>query len=294
MRKSDRFGSAKHSAGDRMMVRGGVISGTTSAVSNVDSAKTAQDAWLYTTLAAAESSGDPWADGDTIRITDPAPDVDFVYASALDTNGHSGLRHKDPFDDASLYATTTLANGEGPGTDPDTWDAKWVEVASFASKDAALDRSRFTLDSNSVADIMNFNPATASGHSVSFFIIRDFTSTGSGGAFTQLECAAYVDGSSSKFVQIRRQDFVNGTNFIYGHSSIGYSSTGVGSKTSADWFIYVKGSAFAIWDGASLIATAVPATRGSVLVNSAQIAGTSNVSNVNMMLKTTIVGSLSA
>ena len=73
--------------------------------------------WEYKNLTTAESSGDAWLNGDTVRA---GPTI-FVYMSTLATSGHSGLIHKDPVVDGSTVSDATVGEEEAVGTDPDTW-----------------------------------------------------------------------------------------------------------------------------------------------------------------------------
>jgi hypothetical protein len=77
--------------------------------------------WEYADLSTAESSGDPWVDGDQVTITGGAV---FTYLDSLAVSGYSGLIHKYPWDGTGVLGSVTTAgvnSSQAEGTDPDTW-----------------------------------------------------------------------------------------------------------------------------------------------------------------------------
>jgi hypothetical protein len=79
--------------------------------------QTAVGPWEYDTLALAESSVDPWVDGDQVTITGGAV---FLYMADVAADGYSGLIHKDPFNETGTL-TGVVLNASEPPSDPDLW-----------------------------------------------------------------------------------------------------------------------------------------------------------------------------
>lgn len=108
----------------------GVCSGTFGGISGTAAARDYLLAATYASTSEAESSGDSWAEGAIITITGGPV---FKYVSALDNSangGHSGLIHKNPFNDSDEVGTVTAhTNGlTDGGEDPDTWG--WTNASS--------------------------------------------------------------------------------------------------------------------------------------------------------------------
>lgn len=80
--------------------------------------------WEYATLSAAESSGDPWVNGDQVTITGGAV---FLYIANAAVSGYSGLLHKEPYGASiTTLSAATVVDSEAEGVDPDSW-TNWTD-----------------------------------------------------------------------------------------------------------------------------------------------------------------------
>ena len=210
--------------------------------------------WVYASLAAAEASGDPWGDGDTIRINGGAT---FLYYTALETNGHSGLIHKFPYDDTDEISAVALRKSEGPGVDPDSWGgSSWDYSLAITTKgvdydfDTASSRSRLRKLTNTGRSMI-INTDVADNDTEMFCIMRDLkcvTTIVSGSALWSY-CMVYVDASNYD------QAFIvaapgSSANFGLAANSTQYGSISYGTETQC--WLYVTDNKCALWfDGAA-------------------------------------------
>lgn len=113
------------------------------ATGNVGSVTVDLGVWEYASLAAAESSGDSWIDGDDVQITGGAL---FIYSSSLAVDSYSGLIHKYPYDGTGTlgeYSSITSTVSTAQGVDPDTWTGWTQTTVGGGTADTSGGRSRF-------------------------------------------------------------------------------------------------------------------------------------------------------
>lgn len=294
--------ATKHVQGDWYMVYGGVIDNSIKVVSQPVKKPgkipggQGVATWSYATLSAAESSGDGWSNNDVIRITTPNPDVDFIYHSSLNSNGHSGLRHKDPFGDGAAYATSVLTNGEGVATDPDTWNAKWVESANvYASLGVLGGRSRFVSNINGITSSFNYTPTTPADAQVSMLIARKFLmNCPQNGGDGRVILISHISGSSRTSLLLFRNEQLDVTNLLYRNSAGTNVSTSIANDAEIELFMYTRSDAIAIWDGVTLEVSGASYTAASAITTqvSMSMLNPNGVQDHITTLETMLVGYL--
>jgi len=219
--------------------------------------------WSYTTLAVAESSGDSWNDGDIIRITNPSPDVDFRYWVALDTAGHSGLVHRFPHGGSNEYRPNLYTAVSG---DPDVWSDWNTIVTPFNTQDAGLNGSRFiasTTGEKTWGYRPGFNLPADAVHTFSICNDSYFDAPAAGG-YVRLTAKCY-DGVTINAVTINQDKAFAGSSNLYLFDADGVlESIGVAGSANANFYIYVMGSAYAIWRDDVLVKSGVPAATGGL------------------------------
>ena len=206
--------------------------------------------WEYASLAIAEASGDAWQDGDDIQITSGAL---FLYYSALDTNGHSGLIHKDPYDDSSVVSAVALRVGEGPGVDPDSWSGPgWDYSLAITTKgvdydfDASGSRSRIRkLTGGGRAMIVNTSLNTADTEY--FIILRDCSCIEliSSGSQAWAYAYAHKDSSNRNEAHLVADDAISTSNWYLNANS--NTATSKAKGTEAHIWLYVTDGKCALW-----------------------------------------------
>lgn len=213
--------------------------------------------WVYASIAIAEASSDPWIDGNTISITGGA---DFIYTSAMEVNGYSGLVHKDIFNDASIISTSaTFTTGEGESTDPDVWDAT-ITYGTGISADTLLDinsgYSRIHKVNNSAEPTLKANTLTSATDDIDVFIYDDMlmaSTQASGGLLQFFTSITYMDSSNVWFIRVNYDTSNSATNLIvYNGTS---TDLGIERTTRRRYFLYIRKSDgnTAIWtDGDSV------------------------------------------
>ena len=202
--------------------------------------------WEYATLAAAESSGDPWVNGDQVTITGGAV---FTYLLALAVSGYSGLIHKYPYDGIGTAGTlnaSTVAESQDENVDPDTWG--WADN-SIGTKGVDYD-----FDTNSgyarFRDLTNFvgyaslrSPNIGSSEA-ELFIIMDLVNliTTITVNKARLWNSNYIDASNAKYTRLS----AGSTNWELLHNS-GTADTGKAYTGTYRIFWYLKQGQWAVW-----------------------------------------------
>jgi hypothetical protein len=253
--------------------------------------------WEYSSLAVAEASGDSWQNGDTVQITSKAT---FLYFTALELNGHSGLIHDDPFDDGGSPSAMTVRENEGEGTDPDTWDytdnGSGVKGTDYEhDTDSGYSRMRDILADGrvSLSSTANVNSADVE----TFHILRKIKieeATPGGTDIVYMNFNAYVSGSAyNRTLLIVRADE---TPYYVLHGASSQTSTGINAFVERDLWIYVKAGSVAIWTNDD----ATPAwtgddnsPSGTVGYNSFVAGRTEFAGTTTITLKTVISGGFS-
>lgn len=209
--------------------------------------------WTYASLSAAESSGDGWSNGDQINITGGAT---FLYYSALDTNGHSGLIHKNPYNDANVISTVTLRDAEGSGTDPDSWTGTgWDTSLSITTSgtdfefDTTGGRSRIRkLTAGGRAMVINTDYETAD---TEFFVcLRNAkivtTAATEGERAFWMYAYANIDGTDRAYAWITVEPYDSSYwGVTYDNANIDWSTKSYGTET--DLWLYVKDGSAYFW-----------------------------------------------
>ena len=157
--------------------------------------------WEYASLAAAESSGDSWADGVDVTITGGAL---FIYDATLAVDSYSGLIHKYPWDGtgtiAALDQVDSIANSTAQGSDPDTWSDWTKTVVSGGVADTSGGRSRLIAPTTNDVVTMTSDIVPATADLESFMIIplisAGFTGTDSSGSVPYVSNGVFARNSS--------------------------------------------------------------------------------------------------
>ena len=274
------------------------------------------DDWrVYTTLAAAEASGDTWTDGDTIFT--PTTGNLFIYKSDLAVDGYSGLIHKYPFGRQNGTVTTvSLKGSESANSDPDTWTDLSVKTGSGTQgidyeldTDSSLSRMRDLSDAGYVEMTSNY-PLTAAD-TVAFRIITDVDMTQTGGGNDaqsfRHNIRSYKDASNYYECRLSAYGGPNGSNgyaltnswFTGGSNSFTSLSPAAYSDTPVRVWMYVSASRTAIWiDNASsnsvLQAYEVPAryAGAGAGIASSRCGAASGVTRQTMHIGTDVFGSM--
>ena len=199
--------------------------------------------WIYLTFPAAEASGDPWQDGDTIDISNQ---TQWKYYTALDVNGHSGLIHRYRFNDLDEISSLTLRNSEGPDTDPDGWTG-WTDLSTGVKgvdyDFDVPDNSRLhkiQIGGTARLDDTNLFTADVEG----FMIIRDATAVVTAGDSVAFFFNVYTDASNWKRYELFA-DQATGNWFTRGLAGSDNSTLDFTVKT--DIWIYLKNGKGAVW-----------------------------------------------
>lgn len=225
----------------------GPIRGTIHGLSYAPGA--APSSWEYASLAAAESSGDSWKDGNEIIITGGAT---FTYYAALAVNGHSGLIHKEPYGSGNgTISASVLRNAEGPNTDPDTWGGSWNDASTgVKGVDYELDVST----NSRLRDLTTGGRALMAYESLDsddterFVIIRDLRMVlvaGSAITLGAVYAHAYKDASNVHRIRLESDENNNSGNY-YVVADAQYN-TSLDSSTARHVWLYVKNGNWAFW-----------------------------------------------
>ena len=259
-----------------------------SAWSNIASATTdaGQTVWSYATLAAAEASGDPWANNDIIRITDPSPDVDFVYSSAAAVNGDSGLHPRYPFGDSQENVGYTYVDGMGPGTDPgaSTWtDAstgtEGVHYLFSINTSPNPDTCKMWKLTNTIG-ICRLNQATiTSARTVGALKFRGalagFSGTGAGND-VQIYFCAYVNGAGGDpIIALRAQSADSNWEVLSGAGLATVTGTGLSFGTQRNLAMYITAGKWSLWKDETLVLSGTDPLGTTAPYGAALIAGSS-------------------
>lgn len=205
----------------------------------------------YADLATAESSGDSWGNGDTIQITGGP---NFVYFTALDVVGHSGLIHKDPFNESSALSSVNLLSSEAANTDPDSWTG-WTDVSDGTKGvdydfDINASRARVRLITTAPFNARLTDSDLTSGDTNNFLIIDDISSVISGPVSGNLAngpiLRAYVNGTTSHNNLIRQKHDGIG-NWWFSETGITHTDLGVNAGTPTRVWMYIKANKAAVW-----------------------------------------------
>jgi hypothetical protein len=231
----------------------------------------------YASLSAAESSGDSWIDGDTVQIVGGAT---FVYKSALDTNGHSGLIHADPFDDGTSLDSITLRNNEGPNTDPDSWTGWNDNNGGSAGVDYEHDVSTYSRMRKLTTDgRAGWLDQTLNTADVEYFVIvRDvhLDGTQTGGNRGTIYCTSYQDASNWDRVLLAANIATDSTNWCTYNGA--YTATSKPLTTRAHVWLYCTDGKAAVWfdgDAAPVWSGTPDAIAGSRGYDAGPLAGSS-------------------
>lgn len=209
--------------------------------------------WTYATLAAAESSGDAWVEGDTIQITGGAA---FFYRAALAVDGYSGLIHKYKWDGTGALGTTGAVDVRAStekNVDPDTWAGFTKTANNGGAADVNGGRSRLLapFETTSSWVRMTESGGLSASDNDSFLILdkatAGFTDAGASNNQTVVEipivCA--VDGSNTKYFLLRRQ--WNYGSWRTASTSNGNQNTGKTTNVERRIWLYVREDRGAIW-----------------------------------------------
>jgi len=213
--------------------------------------------WEYGTIAAAESSGDPWVDGDQVTITGGAV---FTYLDSLDVSGYSGLIHKYPWDGVGTLGTidaATINLSEAEGVDPDSWTG-WTDTSSGSKGtdyefdvDGGLARFRDLTSSGKI--VYNTSSDVVSSDVITFFIIDDITTVDGafpGGAGVHIRSLrAYISAGNSVYVRLDGDTDSNFWRINHTDSST-FAVTDINRKSSQRMFLYLKSGRWAAWGNA--------------------------------------------
>jgi len=206
--------------------------------------------WAYANYVDAAASGDAWSEGDDVAISSGAV---FVYHAALAVDGHSGLIHKDPFNESGTLTAATLKSSE-PASDPDLWD---YTDSSVGTKGTHYEFD--TIGGN--GRIQQFNPSSANdpyyknnavleaGDTAMFAIINDLklsgiTGTGSTARiYLNLRNAAEDGGL---YVTLNYYSIASATNWTYSGAA-GNNNTGIALGTQQRLWVYYRPTGISIW-----------------------------------------------
>jgi hypothetical protein len=234
--------------------------------------------WSYATIAAAESSGDTWAEGAIITITGLS-DLKLIYYSALEVDGHSGLIHAFPFGDAVTHSAAAVMFDEAEGVDPDSW-------SGFTDMGTGTKPTDYDYDvDGGLARLRNITgsgafrvdaTAPTSGQVFTFTVIDSLSvSTGySAGIAADIFPRAYLDGVSTYQCNINVNKNIDATNWLL---SPGGVDTGIPFGTASRVWIYLDDTNAAVWSDTDSSPTVISSgTGGNVgLLLRAAVAGNS-------------------
>jgi hypothetical protein len=220
--------------------------------------------WSYASLAAAESSGDSWQDGDDVVIVGGAH---FVYKSELAVDGYSGLIHKYPYDGSGTLGTltaTSLKVSEAANSDPDDWQGagatEWEDVSSgVQDTDYTLDTSgglsriqTIPIAISGTARLIT-NKKVTSADTESFGIIDDLSavtlSTVSTDRFlATFQVQVYDDGVNRSWIALCASADNSTVNWRLNHTSFStFIESTIDRRNANRAFLYVKAGRWAVW-----------------------------------------------
>ena len=253
--------------------------------------------WVYASLAAAEASGDSWANGVDVTITGGAV---FVYYTSLAVDGYSGLIHKYPYDGTGTLGTissTTVKNSTAAGVDPDTWTGWTKAVESAGVADTNGGRSRLIAPTTLDKVTMTSDNAPGTTDLVSF-IILDAISAG----FTGTDSTGIVPYSSSS-IHARRADDVSNVGLALQLTRVRSTTrwdiehgantlTSKAAATEARVWMYVKDGRWAVWFDDDATPEVSGATPGFTLPTFSELYADSAAvtTNVFQKLNQTVLG----
>ena len=214
------------------------------------------DTWVYADLATAESSGDPWLDGNQIQITGGAL---FLYKSALDVSGYSGLIHKEPYGSGlGTLSALTVRTSEAAGTDPDAW-TDWTDNGTGSQGvdyeyDTDSGRARLRDLTISGEARIDSDYLLQSSDTDIFRIIDDVTATTTSSvavnSIFQAPLTAYKDASTVSLIRLDGSDDGTTTNWRVNHTDgATWASTTQSRTSSSRVWVYMKDGRWAIWFG---------------------------------------------
>lgn len=223
----------------------------------------------FATIAAAEASGETWEDGDTITITGLS-DLELLYLSDLDTAGHSGLIHKDPFNAAGTLSAVALHGSEAANVDPGSWTG-WTDAST------GVDDTDYAVDTN--GGLARFRNLTTSGRfdyqfgtlvsgDTSRFLIIDSLSASSDEAVTsavEFRFQSYDDGTNEWRLNLKIEKDESATNWVISSQAGPAQDTGIAFATANRLWVYIRSSdgTAAVWADTS----ATPSLKFSDMVN---------------------------
>jgi hypothetical protein len=206
----------------------------------------------YATIAAAESSGDPWVDGEEIIITGLG-DLVMIYYTALEVDGHSGLIHAFPFGDATTHSAASVMFSEAEGVDPDSWSG-FSDTAPAGTKptdydydvDGGLARMR-NITSSGRFRIEATAPTSA--QTFTFAVIDQLSASTelASGIANSMFVTAYDDGTNKHYVNFRVAKDLNATTYTIGTDV----DTGIAFGSANRIWIYVDDTTVAMWSDTS-------------------------------------------
>jgi hypothetical protein len=231
----------------------------------VGDAATPVGPWEYASLAAAESSGDPWVNGDQVTITGGAV---FLYISNLAVSGYSGLIHKEPYGASiTTLSAASVEDSFAAGSDPDTWG--WNdESAGVKTTDYDFDtnsgKSRLIqLTASGMAAVRQPAVGTPANYAETFSIndAISHTSDVTGGNGLTAGLNAYIDASNIVLLVLRHRWIVDNTNWSINHTDGSTHTASTQAMASASRiFLYLKSGRWAMW----LDADSTPELSGTV------------------------------
>jgi hypothetical protein len=222
--------------------------GVTAWANGLELVGTGQAHWNYASLAAAESSGDPWTDGDTVEITGK---VQFLYKSDFAVNGYSGLVHKYPFDDAEIITGVTLDEVLADGTDPDTWgwtDAGTGSKGTDYEYDTSAGDGRIRTITGSGQHNLASGVSVAAENTSRMWIIDDLVVSHSGSGNERLYMTLSARISSTQYVPLFGvYTPASTTNYAVLDGSPAWQDTGIALAGAKRIWCYLQANNFVMW-----------------------------------------------
>jgi len=208
--------------------------------------------WTYTTLAVAEASGDAWLNGDIIRLTGGASDIDFLYFTTLLQTEWSGLIHRFPYDDGVEMSAPIVKVYEA-AADPDSWTG-WTDTSTgtkgvdYDFDKPAAEGRMFNQSGTGQFELAHSNITSAYTEIFSAFDdISAVNGLAIGVAFSLIG-QAYDDGVNAHQWICRTQEDATPSNWQWLDSAAGKTDTGLPIATKTRMWMYMKAGKVVMWN----------------------------------------------
>jgi hypothetical protein len=231
--------------------------------------------WTYADIATAESSGDPWKNGDTIVITGGPV---MLYQAALAVNGYSGLIHAHPYDgtgELGALASSAARAYTEIGSDPNDWANAVDTSQGTEGVDYAFDTESGRSRMRTIGAIGQSKRCTLQGAAGTIdntdnecFMILEGISVGGNNAESVAQNLTYAqvyclrdpaEGEGGNLIGLVWRSNSNNWTVLYGRDAA-YVTTTKSVAAERRAYLYVKNGWFAVWfDG-----DAVPEISGSL------------------------------